>query len=474
MQEHTIPNEVIQRIKDAVGPKGWTTDAGEMAPKLLDRRGRFHGAAPILVRPGNTQEVAVVLGICHQAAVGVVPQGGNTGLVGGSVPREDGGEILLCLERMNRIRALDPANLTMTVDAGCILADVQTAADDADLLFPLSLAAEGSCQIGGNLATNAGGTAVLRYGNARDLVLGLEVVLADGSVWDGLRGLRKDNTGYDLKHLFMGAEGTLGIITGAVLRLFPRPSQVETAFAAVADPAAAVDLLGALRGAAGDAVVACEYMDRTSLDMVWRHIPGTRDPFDAPYAHYLLLELAASGKATDLQTVLEEVLQSGAEGGLLRDAVLARSEAQRNDFWRMRETIPEAERADGAGIKHDISVPVSRISELIERGSQAILTEMPEAILVCFGHLGDGNMHFNLNQPASMSEEAFFAKEDAIHRAVYDIVQELEGSFSAEHGVGRLRRDEMERYRSAVELDLMRALKQAIDPKGILNPGKVV
>ena len=414
MQEQSVPDQVIQRIKDAVGPKGWTTDADEMAPRLLDRRGRFHGVAPILVRPASTQEVAAVLSICHEAEVGVVPQGGNTGLVGGSVPRESGGEILLCLERMNRIRALDSANLTMTVDAGCILADVQSKADEAGLLFPLSLAAEGSCQIGGNLATNAGGTAVLRYGNARDLVLGLEVVLADGAIWDGLRGLRKDNSSYDLKHLFMGAEGTLGIITGAVLRLFPRPSQVETAFAAVTGPPAAVDLLDALRAAAGDAVVACEYMDHTSLDMVWRHIPGARNPFGAEHAHYLLLELAAPGNAANLQTVLEQVLQSGLERGLLQDAVLARSETQRKDFWRLRESIPEAERADGAGIKHDISVPVSCVPELIQRGSEAILAQMPEAVLVCFGHLGDGNMHFNLNQPASMSEDLFFAQCEAV------------------------------------------------------------
>ncbi len=464
----------LERIKEVVGPVGWTADAGEMAPYLVEPRGRYRGRAALVVRPASTDEVAAVVGICADAAIPIVPQGGNTGLVGGAVPHEHGGEIVLGLARMNAVRAVDPENDTITVEAGCVLADVQAAAAAADRLFPLSLAAEGSCQIGGNLSTNAGGTAVVRYGSARALALGLEVVLPDGAVWDGLRGLYKDNSGYDLKHIFIGAEGTLGIITAAVLRLFPRPRDVRTALIAVADPGAAVELYGRARRAVGDAVCVCELIPRIGLDLVRRHIPDTRDPLAADHPWYVLLELTTAAPGAGLGEALEAFLVEAAEDGIARDATIAASVAQARALWRLREALPEALRLEGRGIKHDVSVPLSRIADFIAEATSAVEARLPGVRTVAFGHLGDGNIHFNQSAPTGADSEAFLAETGAINRVVHDIAAAMGGSFSAEHGIGRMKRGDLERYRSAVEVDLMRRLKATLDPRGIMNPGKVL
>jgi D-lactate dehydrogenase (cytochrome) len=472
MPESELTPELSARLKAVVGAHGWSDDPQVLAPHLQDPRGTYRGQASLLLRPASTAEVAEVVRLCHDAGVAVVPQGGNTGLCGGGLPAA--GEVLLSLGRMHRVRDLDAANFTMTVEAGCVLADVQAAAEEADLLFPLSLAAEGSCQIGGNLATNAGGTNVLRYGNAREQVLGLEVVLADGRVWNGLRRLRKDNTGYPLRELFLASEGTLGIITAAVLKLYPRPREMQVALVAVRDPEAALRLLRRARGLSGDAVVTFEYLNRTSLELVLATIPDTRDPFDRAHAHYVLLELASGRPGDDLRGLVELILEAGFEAGEVSDAALAASGAQAAAFWRLRESIPEAQKRTGAGIRHDVAVPVSRTHELLARGGALAERLVPGVRPVFFGHLGDGNIHLNLNQPPEMAAEAFLARTVEVNHAILDLVMEMDGSFSAEHGVGRLKRDEVARYKSAVEVDLMRRLKQALDPAGILNPGKVV
>jgi FAD/FMN-containing dehydrogenase len=469
-----VRENVIEALKAAVGPKGWIEDQAGKAPYLADERGLYQGESPLVLRPASTEEVAAVVRICSEAAVGIVPQGGNTGYVGGSVPRESGEEVVLSLGRMKRVRDLDPVDYTITVEAGCILAEVQRAAVEAERLFPLSLAAEGSCQIGGNLSTNAGGTAVLRYGNARDLVLGLEVVLPDGRVWDGLRRLRKDNSGYDVKQLFLGAEGTLGVITAAVLKLFPLPGQSCTALVAVADPAGATALLARFRAESGDAVTSFEYLARSCLDQVLEHLPGTGDPFDEAYGHYILLELAKGGAEAGLRDLAETVLSEALEAGEALDAVLAASAAQADSLWRLREAIPEAQKHAGGCIKHDVSVPVSRVPEFLEQATALAERALPGVRVAPFGHLGDGNIHFNLTQPKDADAQAFLGQGEEITRRVHDLVHDLEGSFSAEHGIGRLKKSELQRYRPAVELELMSALKRAIDPKGIMNPGKVL
>jgi FAD/FMN-containing dehydrogenase len=469
-----VPSAVLERIREIVGPEGWISDAGAMHPYLVDRRELYHGRAPMVVRPASTDEVSRVVGVCAESATAIVPQGGNTGLCGGAVPHDDGSEIVLSLSRMERVREVDAVNDTITVEAGCILADVQAAAAEADRLFPLSLGAEGSCRIGGNLSTNAGGTAVLRYGTARDLVLGLEVVLADGRVWDGLRALRKDNTGYDLKQLFLGAEGTLGIITAAVLKLFPRPREVQVAFAGLASAADAVALFSRARAAAGDAVTGFELLPRIGLEFVLAHIPGSRDPLAAPHPWYVLVELSGPGAGDGLGALLEEFLAAAADDGLLQDAAIAASEAQARALWRLREDLAEAQVPEGASIKHDISVPLPRIPEFIARAAKATTRAIPGSRPIAFGHIGDGNVHFNLSQPPGADRGAFLAEWSRINRMVHDLAAELGGSISAEHGLGQLKREEILRYKSAVEMELMRTLKRALDPKGIMNPGKVV
>ncbi|MGQ0663594.1 MAG: FAD-binding oxidoreductase [Pseudomonadota bacterium] len=468
------PPEALERIKAIVGPTGWTADPEAMAPYLVDERGLYRGRAALMVRPAGTAEVAGVVGVCAEAGIPIVPQGGNTSVVGGSVPFEHGGEIIVSLSRLNRLRAVDPLNYTLTAEAGCILSHVQNTAAAVDRLFPLSLGAEGTCQIGGNLSTNAGGHNVLRYGMARDLVLGLEVVLPDGRVWDGLRALRKDNTGYDLKQLFLGAEGTLGIITAAVLKLFPRPREVETALCAVRDPAAAIELLARARAASGDGVTAFELMPAAALDIVLRHIPGTADPLARRHGWYVLIELASGATGGGLRASLETALSEALAAGLVEDATIAASTQQAGALWRLRETLPEAQKHEGAGIKHDVSVPVSAVAEFIARATAACLRELPGIRPLPFGHVGDGNIHFNLMKPPGQADAEFRARWEHFNRIVHDVVAGLGGSISAEHGIGRLKREELVRYRPALDIDLMRTLKRTLDPKGIMNPGKVV
>jgi len=466
--------ELLAQLAAVVGPKGWIADAADMAPYLADWRGLYHGQAAAVLRPATTAEVSRIVRLCAEARVGIVPQGGNTGLVGGSVPGEQGGEVLVNLGRMNRVRALDALDHSITVEAGCILAEVQQAADEADRLFPLSLGAEGRCQIGGNLSTNAGGTAVLRYGTTRELVLGLEVVLPDGQVWDGLRALRKDNTGYDLKQLFIGAEGTLGIITAAVLKLFPKPRETATAFAALPDLDAAVDLFARFRAASSDLVTSFELIPGSGLDLALKHVAGTVDPLSARHAQYLLIELASGTEGGGLADLVERTLAAGLEAGTVLDATLARNAAQAAALWRVREAMVEAQRLEGASIKHDVSVPVSAIPAFVARASKAVERAVPGVRPIAFGHVGDGNVHFNLTQPEGMDGQSFLARWGELSRIVHDIVADFGGSISAEHGLGRLKCHEILRYRSPVEIELMRTLKRALDPHGIMNPGKVV
>ena len=462
---------VLSRLRDLLGPANLLTAPEDMAPYLTEERRLFRGEALAVARPADTAQVATAVGLCAQAGIAMVPQGGNTGLCGGGVP--PAGALVISTERLNRIRAVDPLNFTLTAEAGCVLAAVQAAAQDAGCLFPLSLAAEGSCRVGGNLSTNAGGVNVLRYGNARDLALGLEVVLADGRVWNGLRALRKDNTGYDLKHLFIGAEGTLGIITAACLKLFPLPRERTTAWIALPDPAAGLEILTLARRVSGDAVTACELVPRLGLDLDLAHVPGLRDPLAAPHPWYLLLELSSS-RPGNLRETLEEVLADALERGHARDAVLALSDGQRQALWRLREGIPEAQKREGGSIKHDVAVAVSRVPEMIERCTQAVEAELPGVRVVAFGHLGDGNIHFNLTQPAGADTAAFLAQWERMNRVVHDIVGDMGGSVSAEHGIGRLKIAEMARYKQDVELDLMRRVKRALDPAGLMNPGKIL
>jgi FAD/FMN-containing dehydrogenase len=462
---------LIETLAARLGPASVLTEAGDMAGHLVEARGLYTGEALAVVRPRDRDEVAFVLRECAGAGVPVVPQGGNTGLVGGGVPY---GGIVLSLSRLDRIREIDPVNATITVEAGCILKSVQDAADEAGYLFPLSLASEGSCRIGGNLATNAGGTAVLRYGNMREQVLGLEVVLASGEVWDGLRGLRKDNTGYDLKDLFIGSEGTLGVITAAVLKLFPKPQARVTAFVGCASAGDALKLFERLRAAAGDQLTAFEYMPPFGLDIVLKHSPGAVRPLAGSHAAYALIELSTPERDADLQGRLEAILGEAFEEGLMEDAAIGASEAQAAALWQLRERLSEVQRLEGGSIKHDVAVPVSRVAEFIDGATQACEVEMPGLRVCAFGHFGDGNIHFNLSQPVGMDKAAFLAHWKRFNRIVHDIVHRMNGSISAEHGIGLIKRDELTLYKDEVALDLMRSLKRALDPHNILNPGKVV
>lgn len=424
--------------------------------------------------PRSAEEVSQTLTLCAAAGVGVVPQGGNTSYCGGATPDESGDEVVVALRRLNHIRSIDTNNDSLIAEAGCVLAQVQQAADAADRFFPLSLGSEGSCQIGGNLSTNAGGTNVVRYGMMRDLVLGLEVVLADGRVLETLSTLRKDNTGYDLKSLFLGAEGTLGIITAASLKLLPKIRAHACALIAVADIRAAVALLAEVRAASGDRVSSFELIPRIGVELTTRHIEGVSDPLGAAHPWYVLCELSSSRAAEPLDTVLEEILAAALERGAVLDAVLTRSERERAALWRLRDGIPEAQRREGAGLKHDISLPVASLADFVERAAPWLAAHVPEGQLVAYGHLGDGNLHFNLTQRAGTDRGAFLAHGEEVQRAVHDLVREFGGSFSAEHGIGRLKVSELERYTSPIELELMRAVKQALDPHGIMNPGKVL
>jgi FAD/FMN-containing dehydrogenase len=456
-------------LRAIVGERHTLCEAADMKSYLADWRGAYAGSALAVVRPGSTREVSEVVRACARAGAPVVPQGGNTGMCGGAAPDTDGHSVVVALGRMNRVRAVDPLNNAMTVEAGCVLEAAQRAAQEAGRLFPLSLAAQGSCQIGGNLATNAGGINVLRYGNTRDLVLGIEVVLPDGEIWNGLRALRKDNRGYDLKNLFIGSEGTLGIITAAVLKLFPAAPQRATAMVALDDPAQAVALLAALQAACGATLCAFELIGRKCLDLVLRHRDAARDPFSANHPWYVLLELAAGDSATGLREGLEQAIAAAMEKGQLVDAVLASSLAQAAALWQLRETIPEATVANGPAFRSDIAVSTADVPAFIEAAREALRTRHPGSEMLCFGHLGDGNLHFNATSPPAADDWP-----RGVADTVYPLVERFHGSFSAEHGVGQAKRAELVRYKDAAEIALMRRIKSALDPAGLMNPGKVL
>ncbi|MFG3601941.1 FAD-binding oxidoreductase [Micromonospora chersina] len=469
-----VTADLVGQLGQIVGPAGLITDPGVMAGYLTDWRNAYSGTAAAVVRPGDTGQVAAVVALCRDAGVAVVPQGGNTGLCGGAVPDSSGRQLVLSLTRMRRIRDLDVANQTITVEAGAVLQSVREAAAAAGCLFPLSLGAEASCTIGGNLATNAGGTGVLRYGTMRDLTLGLEVVLPDGRIWNGLRGLRKDNTGYDLKQLFIGAEGTLGVITAAVLKLFPAVRRRATAWVALPGPQAAVDLIGILREIAGDRLTGFEIMSRQSVEFVLRHSPGARDPFGDHHPWYALVELSDTLPHAGLDEVIETTLGEAFDRGAVRDAVIASGPAQATALWALREGISEAQNHEGPSLKHDVTVPVSRIPAFVDRTDRALREAVPGIRIVTYGHVGDGNLHYNLSKPVGSEDEEFVARADALARLVYDSTHTFHGSISAEHGLGHSKREIIADYADGHGLDLMRGLKQLFDPRGLMNPGKVL
>jgi FAD/FMN-containing dehydrogenase len=472
--------ELVEKLRAIVGDKGLIADEQGKHPYVTDWRESFVGGALAVVRPANTEEVAAVVRLCAAEKVAIVPQGGNTGLVGGGTPNEKGREIVLSLNRMTRITDIDPIGYTMTVEAGVILKTIQETAALHDRLFPLSLAAEGSCTIGGNLATNAGGVQVLHYGNARQLVLGLEVVTPQGEIWNGLRALKKDNTGYDLRDLYLGAEGTLGIITRAVLKLWPKPKDVATAWVAVPSPEAAVTLLSGAHAASEDNVTSCELMGRQGIDLVLQHIPGAADPLAEKHDWYVLLEWSSTRarregeNASGLREKMEAYLGDAMEQGLVLDATIAQNETQARALWGLRENHTEASKKEGPSVKHDISVAVSKIPTFVTEGLAAMKKALPECRPVTFGHVGDGNLHFNCQAPAGWDKARFMPHAHAVTAAVYDLVVSYGGSISAEHGIGLLKVDELAHYRSKVEIDTMRTIKRALDPQNLMNPGKVV
>ncbi len=463
-------SELLSRFAAIVGDKYAVTDPATLAPHLVEQRGLFQGNTPMMLRPGSVAEVQDILTLANETGTGIVPQGGNTGMSGGAIAF---GEIILSLTRLDRIRELDTASNTLTCEAGTILANVQDAAEQADRLFPLSLGAEGSCTIGGNLSTNAGGTSAIVHGTTRDLVLGVEVVLADGRMMNALNKLKKDNTGYDLKDLFVGAEGTLGIITAAVLKLFPRPKSVETAFVGVPSPRAALDLLGLLQERAGASVTSFELIARICVEFAIRHGNGVRDPLASPYPWYVLVELSSQLPLGN-RTLLEEVLEAGMERGFIEDAMIAESLDQANALWSMRQQLTETQKPEGGSIKHDVSVPVSAVPDFIAEASEAVVKLVPGARPVPFGHLGDGNIHFNVSQPVGADKARYMAGWTAMNEVVHGIAMKYRGSISAEHGIGKLKRDLLPKVKDPVALEVMRALKKTLDPKGILNPGKVL
>jgi FAD/FMN-containing dehydrogenase len=464
----------LDELKAAVGSGSWFDSPEDLAPYLVDFRGLYRGATPLVLMPRDSREVCRILEICNRREAAVVPHGGNTGYCGAATPDESGTQIVLSMRRLNRIRRLDAADYSMIVESGCTLAEAQAAARTVDRLFPLSLGSEGTAQIGGNLSTNAGGTAVLRYGMMRDLVLGLEVVLADGRIMSGLKSLRKDNTGYDVKSLFIGAEGTLGVITAASLKLFPLPADTATALVGVDSPQHALDLLGLLRTAAGDQVTTFELMPRLAVELTVKHIAGVADPQDLGTPWCLLIELTSPNPRQNLAGLLADELHQAAADGIVKDAMIATSIAQALAMWKLRESIPEAQRHHGASLKHDISVPVSSVPKLIEEGSALVRRLVPEGEVVGYGHLGDGNLHFNVSQRPGTDKTAFLQRGGPLEHAVFDLVDSLGGSISAEHGIGRLKAAEFAGRADPVELAVMHDLKRALDPKGILNPGKIL
>jgi len=473
-------SDFIDKLRAIVGDKGLVLDAGDKRPYLTDWRENYLGAALAIVRPATTEEVAAVVKLCAAEKVAICPQGGNTGMSGGATPQEDGREIVLSLTRMNRILDIDKVGYSMTVEAGVVLKTIQQTAADNDRLFPLSLGAEGSCTIGGNLSTNAGGVQVLHYGNARNLVLGLEVVQADGSIWNGLRALKKDNTGYDLRDLYLGAEGTLGIITKAILKLWPKPKDHSTSWSAVPSPNAAVELLSGAYAASEDNVTSCELMGRQGIDLVLQHVRGTADPLAEKHEWYVLMEWSSArppregDNQVNLRDKMEAYLGEAMEKGLVLDAVIAQTEAQSKALWALRENHTEASKKEGPSIKHDISVAVSKLPPFVSEGLAAMTRALPGCRPLVFGHVGDGNLHFNCQAPAGWSKPQFMEHGDAISGAIYDLVTSYGGSISAEHGIGRIKVDELTHYRGKIELDVMRSLKRALDPDNLMNPGKVI
>ncbi len=457
--------DALHTLTQSLPTNAWSTDPGEIDGHTRDWRGRYRGESPLLLKPGSTEEVAKILKACNEAGIAVLPQGGNTGLVGGSTPQ---GEVLISLKRMTAVRAIDPANESLTCEAGAILETIQSTAADAGKLFPLSLGSQGSAMIGGLISTNAGGVHVLRYGMMRDLVLGLEVVLPDGRILSDLSGLRKDNTGYDLKQLFIGAEGTLGIVTAATLKLFPRPASTAVAVAAVNNPRAAVELLGFMKDHTGGAVAAFELMPKNAIDLAVGHIPGVRQPLDSAPDWAVLIELVSAEK-NRASSLLEEALGAAFERELTSDAVISQSDAQAASFWALREGIPEAEKAHGKAAKHDVSVPVSRMGQFMEEAIRLAENADPEVMVIAFGHVGDGNVHFNVARKAPGSDEAFIERMAPVTARIYDLVDSHGGSISAEHGVGILKQAELS-ARKPAEVAVMRAIKQALDPRGIMNP----
>jgi FAD/FMN-containing dehydrogenase len=469
-----MTEDFLERCRAIVGAASLLTLGADMAPYLTDWRGRFTGRARAVLLPATTDQVAQLVATCAGARVPIVPQGGRTGLVLGSVPDASGAAVVLSMRRMNRILDIDTVNRTITVEAGAILQQIQDAAGAAGLLFPLSLAAEGSCTIGGNLSTNAGGTAVLRYGNTRDLCLGLQVVTPAGEVWDGLRGLRKDNTGYALRDLFIGAEGTLGVITAAVLKLYPQPKAATTALVAIESAEQALALLSLMQDRCGSSLTAYELMSDFCLRLVGEHFPHLPRPFARSHAQYALLEVSSSESEAHAVGLLEGAIEAALEGGLADDAVVATSIAQSTSLWQLREHIPLAQATAGKNIKHDVSLPISQIAAFIAATDAALADAFPGCQVVCFGHLGDGNLHYNVAPMAGVAHEDFLGNQAAINRIVHDNVDAFNGSISAEHGIGALKREELQRYKNPVELNMMRAIKGALDPLGIMNPGKIL
>ena len=464
---------LLSAIAAIVGARHVLTESADQEGYLSELRKLYTGRALAVVRPGTTAEVAALLALASRHKAPVVPQGGNTGLVGGQIPDESGNAIVLSLTRLNKVREVDPQSNTMTVEAGLTLLKAQEAAEAADRMFPLSLASEGSCTIGGNLSTNAGGVAVLAYGNARDLVLGLEVVLADGRVMNGLSKLRKDNTGYDLKNLFVGSEGTLGVITAAVLKLLPRPTSKATAFCGLASAEAGLALLSRVKAGAGSALTTFELIPRIGIEMPLRHIPGTRDPLAEPHAWYVLVELSGeAGRSVD--GLAEDLIGAAMEAGEVEDAALATSIEQAKAFWKIRESIPDAQRSEGVSIKHDISVPVASVPRFLSEADAAAAKLIPGVRILGFGHVGDGNVHYNVFQPIGSDGAAFLARWNEVSEAVFEVVLRLGGSISAEHGVGQMKRDYLPKIKDPVALEIMRGIKGLLDPQGILNPGKVL
>lgn len=465
---------LAERFAAIVGERYAVRAEADIEPYVHEPRGLFTGVTSLVLRPGSVEEVSAIMKLASETRTPIVPQGGNTGLVGGQVPDRSGGQVVLSLSRLNRIREIDPVSNTVVAEAGVVLDTLHKAADEVDRLYPLSLASQGSCQIGGNLSSNAGGTGVVAYGNARELCLGVEVVLPTGEVFDDLRKLKKDNTGYDLKNLFVGAEGTLGVITAAVLKLYPKPKGREVAWVGLPSAEAALALFNTAQELGGGALTAFELIGRTPMSFAMRHIPDARPPLTGDWSWEVLMEISSGRSAEDARTLIEDILSAGFEAEHVGDAVIAASVGQANEFWRLREMLPESQKPEGASIKHDISVPIASIPAFIAQAAVAVAGVCAEARVVCFGHMGDGNLHYNISQPVGMEAAAFLALYRDMNKAVHDVVRSMNGSISAEHGIGQLKRDELIATAPPHAIELMRRVKSAFDPAGIMNPGKTI